>query len=128
MQRRNVHFRPRLVRECTEFADAVVEVSFRNRGGLVLNPDPRRDHLQRLAVAGVDPTAAEQRGQLEVQINTEAYIRDGRFDRDRMLAAFEQMASGNAGGAFPLSAFAAEWIMQLQIDATWTISSNLNRV
>jgi hypothetical protein len=69
----------------------------------VVNPDQRRDHLQRLAAAGVDPTAAEQSGQLEIRINTEAYIRDGRFDQDRMLAAFEQMASGNAKGGFPLS-------------------------
>lgn len=69
----------------------------------VVNPDQRHDHLQRLAAAGVDPTAAEQSRQLEVRINTEAYIRDGRFDQDRMLTAFEQMASGNAKGGFPLS-------------------------
>jgi hypothetical protein len=69
----------------------------------VVNADQRHDHLQRLAAAGLDPTAAEQSGQLEVRINTEAYIREGRFDQDRMLAAFEQMASGNAKGGFPLS-------------------------
>ena len=69
----------------------------------VVNPDQRRDHLQRLRAVGIDPAAAEQNGQLEVRINTEAYIRDGRFDQDRMLAAFEQMASGNAKGGFPLS-------------------------
>src|ERR1700723_1961168 len=69
----------------------------------VVNPDQRHDHLQRLAAAGVDPRAAEHSGQLEVRINTEAYIRDGRFDQDRMLAAFGQMASGTAKGGFPLS-------------------------
>jgi hypothetical protein len=69
----------------------------------VVNPDQRPDHLQRLAAVGIDPATAEQNGQLEVRINTEAYIRDGRFDQDRMLAAFEQMASGNAKGGFPLS-------------------------
>jgi len=69
----------------------------------VLNPDQRHDHLQRLAAVGIDPAAREQSGQLEVRINTEAYLRDGRFDQDRMLAAFEQMASGNAKGGFPLS-------------------------
>jgi hypothetical protein len=69
----------------------------------VVNPEQRPDHLQRLAAVGIDPAAAEQSGQLEVRINTEAYIRDGRFDQDRMLAAFEQMASGNAQGRFPLS-------------------------
>jgi hypothetical protein len=37
----------------------------------VVNPNQRRDHLQRLAAAGIDPTAAEQRGQLEIRINTD---------------------------------------------------------
>jgi len=69
----------------------------------VVNPDQRRDHLRRLLAAGIDPAATEQSGQLEVRINTEAYLREGRFDKDRMLAAFEQMASGNAKGSFPLS-------------------------
>jgi hypothetical protein len=80
----------------------------------VVNPDQRPDHLKRLAAAGVDLTAAEQSGQLEVRINTEAYIRDGRFDQDRMLAAFEQMASGNAKGGFPLSRICCrmDWAME----------------
>ena len=69
----------------------------------VVNPDQRHDHLQRLAAAGIDATAAEKSGQLELRINTEAYLRDGRFDQDRMLAVFEQLASGNANGGFPLS-------------------------
>jgi hypothetical protein len=66
-----------------------------------MNPDQRHDHQRRLTAAGIDPTFAEQSGQLEVRINTEAYIRDDRFDQDRMLAAFEQMASGKATGGFP---------------------------
>ena len=41
----------------------------------VVNPDQRHDHLQRLAAVGIDPAAAAQSGQLEVRINTEAYIR-----------------------------------------------------
>jgi hypothetical protein len=69
----------------------------------VVNPDQHRDHLQRLAAIGIDPPAAQQSGQFELRTNTEAYLRDGRFDQDRMLAAFEQMASGNATGGFPLS-------------------------
>ena len=69
----------------------------------VVNPDQRRDHLQRLAAVGIDPAAAEQSGQLELRTNTETYLRDGRFDQDRMLEVFEQAASGNAKGGFPLS-------------------------
>jgi hypothetical protein len=69
----------------------------------VVNPDRRRDHLQRLAAAGIDPTAAEESGQLEVRINTETYLRDGRFDQDRMIDVFEGLASGTGRAAFPLS-------------------------
>jgi hypothetical protein len=69
----------------------------------VVNPDQRRDHLQRLAGVGINPAAAQQSGQLELRTNTETYLRDGRFDQDRMLEVFEQLASGNAKGGFPLS-------------------------
>jgi MEDS: MEthanogen/methylotroph, DcmR Sensory domain len=69
----------------------------------VLNPEQRHDHLQRLAGAGIDAAAAQQSGQLELRTNTEVYLPDGRFDRDRMLEVFEQLASGNAKGGFPLS-------------------------
>ena len=69
----------------------------------VVNPDQQGDHLQRLAAIGIDPKVAQQSGQFELRSNTETYLRDGRFDKDRMLEAFEQMASGNAKGGFPLS-------------------------
>jgi hypothetical protein len=69
----------------------------------VLNPEQRQDHVQRLVAAGIDPAAAEGSGQLELRTNTEVYLPNGRFDQDRMLAVFEQLASGNAPGGFPLS-------------------------
>ena len=69
----------------------------------VLNPAQRQDHLQRLTSAGIDPAVAQQSGQLELRTNTEVYLPDGRFDQDRMLEVFEQLASGNAQGGFPLS-------------------------
>ena len=61
----------------------------------VVNPEQRKDHLRRLAEAGIDTSAAEQMGQLELRTNTEVYLRDGHFDQDRMLAVFEQAASGD---------------------------------
>jgi len=69
----------------------------------VVSPDRTDDHMQRLTAAGIDPKAAAQSGQLELRTNTEAYLRDGHFDQDRMLEVFEQLASGNAKGEFPLS-------------------------
>jgi len=69
----------------------------------VVNADQRSEHMQRLVEAGIDAAGAEQSGQLEVRTGTETYLRDGQFDKDRMLGAFEQIASGNAAGGFPLS-------------------------
>src|SRR2546428_9518022 len=50
----------------------------------VVNPDQRVDHLQRLAAAGLDTAAAQERGQFELRHNRDTYLRDGRFDQDRM--------------------------------------------
>ena len=69
----------------------------------VVNPGQHGDHLQRLTAAGIDVAAAEKKEQFELRTNSETYLRDGQFDPDRMLAAFEQLASGNAKGGFPLS-------------------------
>ena len=69
----------------------------------VVNPGQHSDHLKRLAEAGIDAEAARQSGQFELRTNTEAYLRDGRFDKERMLEVFEQLASGTAREGFPRS-------------------------
>jgi hypothetical protein len=80
----------------------------------VINPHQRADHLQRLTGAGIDPTAAEKARQLEIRVNSDVYIREGRFDQDRMLQVFEQLASGNTEGDFPLSRILCrmDWVNQ----------------
>jgi len=69
----------------------------------VVNPDQREDHLQRLHAAGINAAAAQQSGQLELRINTDVYLPDGRFDADRMISVFEGLASGDRGAKYPLS-------------------------
>jgi hypothetical protein len=69
----------------------------------VVNPDRRSEHIERLTAAGIDAEAAERSGQFELRSNIETYLRDGKFDKERMLTAFEQIASGNAGVEYPLS-------------------------
>jgi len=61
----------------------------------VVPPARRDDHLQRLAAAGIDTTAAEERGHLELRATTDTYLRDGHFDQARVLEAFEQFAGGD---------------------------------
>jgi hypothetical protein len=69
----------------------------------VVNPHQRDQHLQRLTAAGIDSVVAERNGQFELRTTIETYLPEGRFDKERMLQAFEQIASGNAPGGFPLS-------------------------
>ena len=80
----------------------------------VVNPHQRAEHLQRLVAAGIDPADAERNGQFELKTSTEAYLRDGRFDQDRMLEAFEHLASSNAKGGFPLSRIVCrmDWVVE----------------
>jgi len=79
----------------------------------VVNPHQHDEHFRRLAAAGIDVATAQRTGQLDVRINTEAYLRDGKFDQDRMLETFEQLASGNAEGGFPLSRIVCrmDWVL-----------------
>ncbi len=98
----------------------------------VVNPEQRSKHIQQLVAAGIDPAAAERSGQLELRTNIEAYLRNGRFDKDRMLLAFEQIASGNAPGGFPLSRIVCrmDWSAEGQsnIDDLIEFESRVNHV
>jgi hypothetical protein len=80
----------------------------------IVNPEHHHDHLRRLAGIGIDTATAQQSGQFELRSSIETYLRDGRFDQDRMLQVFEQLASGNAQGGFPLSRIVCqmEWAAQ----------------
>jgi hypothetical protein len=97
----------------------------------VVNPNQRQDHLQRLAAAGIDTDAAEQSEQLEVRVNTDVYLPDGRFDADRMIAVFEQLAS-NASGAYPMSRICCrmDWAVegQSRLDDVIEFESRVNDV
>lgn len=97
----------------------------------VVNPDQRHDHLQRLTAAGIDAAGAERGGQFELKTNTEIYLREGRFDQDRMLAVFEQLASGNAKGDFAMSRIVCrmDWVAEgSHIDDVVAFESRVNDV
>ena len=98
----------------------------------VVSPDRRHDHLKRLAEVGIDTAATRQSGQFELHTSTETYLRDGRFDQDRMLAAFEQLASGTAKTGYPLSRIVChmEWASEggSYIDNLVEFESRVNEV
>jgi len=98
----------------------------------VVNPGQQQDHLKRLASAGIDAATARQKGQFELRTNTEAYIRDGRFDQDRMLEVFEQLANANAASGFPLSRIVCrmDWVVEQgsYVDDVVEFESRVNHV
>ena len=72
-------------------------------------PSRRDRHIGHLAAAGIDTAEARRSGQLELRVNTHTYLRDGRFDQDRMLRMFERFAGGSAGGPYPSAGSSVRW-------------------
>ncbi len=64
----------------------------------VVGPDQQDEHLKQLAGIGIDTAMAEESGQLDLRTNVETYLHDGRFDQDRILEVFEEVASSPKGG------------------------------
>lgn len=55
----------------------------------IVDPNLRGEHRQRLQSAGVDVPAAEGSGQFDLHDWDDTYVRDGNFDKDKMLALVE---------------------------------------
>jgi hypothetical protein len=74
----------------------------------------RPKHRQRLEQAGIDVAGAERRGQLEVRRWEDAYLREGHFDQDRMLALIEDVLQGGKAQGYPLTRLVAnmEWALE----------------
>ena len=77
----------------------------------IVDPEHRDEHLRRLGEAGIDVTEAERTGQLEVRRWEDAYLREGHFDQDAMLALIEEVLMGGKAQGFPLTRLVAnmEW-------------------
>jgi hypothetical protein len=80
----------------------------------ITDPALKENHLQRIAAAGVDVPAAQRRGQLQVLVWQEAYLREGRFDQDAMLALIEEVLQAGVAEGFPLTRLVAhmEWALE----------------
>ena len=80
----------------------------------IVDPELRAQHRARLASAGIDVETAEQRGQFELRNWADAYLRDGHFDQDRMLALIEDVLDGGIRQGYPLTRLVAhmEWALE----------------
>ena len=79
-----------------------------------VDPARRAAHLRQLVSAGIDVTAAQESGQLEVPDWTEMHLRDGLFDMSRTLAGWEQIGKRAKQDGFPLIRFVThiEWALE----------------
>lgn len=67
----------------------------------ICDPKLRDDHIARIAAMGVPVDACKQSGQLEVLTWAEAYLRDGRFDSETMMALLDEVVKTAEAEGFP---------------------------
>ena len=80
----------------------------------IVDPALRDDHLRRLRSAGIDVDAEEKRGAFELRNWEDAYLREGHFDQDRMLALIEEILDEGPKKNFQLTRLVAhmEWALE----------------
>jgi KaiC/GvpD/RAD55 family RecA-like ATPase len=80
----------------------------------IVNPRNRDNHVSRLRQAGIDADSALERGQLEVRNWHEAYLRDGHFNQDSMLALIEEVLQYGPAHGYDLTRLVAhmEWALE----------------
>ena len=80
----------------------------------IVDPALRAEHLRRLESAGIDVAAAQKSGQFELRGWSDAYLQDGHFDQDRMLALLQEILEGGRQRGFPLTRLVAhmEWALE----------------
>jgi hypothetical protein len=80
----------------------------------IVDPRLMEDHLRRLKEFGIDAEAAVSRGQLMVKRWQDAYLRDGHFDQDRMLALIEEVLASGPEEGYSLTRLVAhmEWALE----------------
>ena len=80
----------------------------------IMDPQIIDEHIDRLQQAGIDTTTASGTGQLVVKRWQEAYLQDGYFDQDRMLALVEEfLSAGDAEGSLIRVLAQMDWAADL---------------
>ena len=71
-------------------------------------------HRQTLSGAGIPVDGAEATGQFELRRWEDAYLRDGHFDQNRMLALIEEVLQAGRSQGYPLTRLVAnmEWALE----------------
>jgi len=67
----------------------------------IVDPTLVEDHVGRLREGGIDTDVAQSRGQLIVKRWQDAYLRDGNFDQERMVALLEEVLAESESQGYP---------------------------
>jgi hypothetical protein len=80
----------------------------------IVKEDQHAGHRQTLTAAGVPVSDAEGSGQFELRRWEDAYLRDGHFDQNRMLALIEEVLQAGKTQGYPLTRLVAnmEWALE----------------
>jgi hypothetical protein len=84
------------------------------KGFHIVDPTLQEDHFRRLEDGGIDARGAAKGGQLVVRRWQDAYLRDGHFDQDRMLALIQEVLDAGPAEGFSLTRLVAhmEWALE----------------
>jgi hypothetical protein len=80
----------------------------------IVDPDWRTTYAGMLDDAGIAVEPAQRRGQFALRTWDEAYLREGHFDQDAMLALIENVLQSGQAEGYPLTRLVAhmEWSLQ----------------
>jgi hypothetical protein len=80
----------------------------------IVDAAKRERHLKTLAAAGIDAESSQDTRQLEVRRWDEAYLREGHFDQDAMLALIQEVLEEGRRQRFPMTRLVAnmEWALE----------------
>jgi hypothetical protein len=80
----------------------------------IVDPAKRERHVQTLSAAGIDANRSQDTRQLEVRRWEEAYLREGCFDQDAMLALIQEVLEEGRRQKFPMTRLVAnmEWALE----------------
>jgi hypothetical protein len=80
----------------------------------IVDAAKRDRHVEALVAAGIDAERSQQAQQLEVRRWEDAYLRDGHFDQDAMLALIQEVLEDGHRHKFPMTRLVAnmEWALE----------------
>ena len=80
----------------------------------IVDPAKRERHVETLSKAGIDAQRTQDTRQLEVRRWEDAYLRDGKFEQERMLALIQEVLEEGRRKEFPMTRLVAnmEWALE----------------